>query len=211
MVAIVTLSKMHDNNILCNSFTEVGLSTNVCYGTIREFGAIKNSTDAFTFSTLTPYFIERNYFINYSLYFLLSIFPLILIIFKSTNFVQKNKFIFLSIICILFSMIFYSQVNDWGRYLNLTFLLQFLIVLKFIEMDPRKEKAKLNIKNFVILILVFFYLTTWHMPHCCNPGLGNGYSDIGFRIKKRILDNSQESTKYKDLPREYLRKFFKID
>ncbi len=49
------------------------------------------------------------------------------------------------------------------------------------------------------------------MPHCCNPSIGKGYSDIYVRIKKRILDNSNESTKYKDLPREYLRKFFNID
>ena len=49
------------------------------------------------------------------------------------------------------------------------------------------------------------------MPHCCNPNIGNGYSDIAFRIEKRLLDNSHESTKYKDLPREFLRKLFKID
>lgn len=210
MIVIFTLSNKHDNNILCNSLTDVGLSTNVCYGTIKEFGALKNSTEGF-FSIITPYFIQKNYIINYPLYFLLSIFPLILIIAKSTNYVQKNKIIFLSIFCILFSIIFYGRVNDWGRYLNVSFLLQFLIVLKFIEMDPIKEKTKFNIKKFLLLILVFFYLTTWHMPHCCNPEFGKGYSDIGFRIKKRILDNSEESTKYKDLPREYLRKLFKID
>ena len=78
-------------------------------------------------------------------------------------------------------------------------------------MDPEIEKTKFNKKKFISLTLIFFYLTTWHMPHCCNPELGKGYSDIGFRIKKRIIDNSEESTKYKDLPREYLRRFFKID
>jgi hypothetical protein len=211
MVAMVVFSNNHDNDILCNSVTDVGLSTDVCYGTIREFGALKNSTHSFSFSNLTSYFIQKNYFINYSLYFLLSIFPLILIIFKSNNIIYKKKFVFLSIFCILFSMLFYGQVNDWGRYLNVTFLLQFLIVLKYIEMDPGIEKTKFNKKKFISLILVFFYLTTWHMPHCCNPELGKGYSDIGFRIKKRIIDNSEESTKYKDLPREYLRRFFKID
>ena len=108
-------------------------------------------------------------------------------------------------------MIFYGQVNDWGRYLNVTFLLQFLIVLKFIEINPKKEKKDTKIKKFILLILTFFYLTSWHMPHCCNPNIGNGYSDIAFRIEKRLLDNSHESTKYKDLPREFLRKLFKID
>ena len=211
MFAIFTLSNSDDNNILFNSVTDVGLSTNICYGTIREFGALKDSTHTFTFSNLTPYFIQRNYLINYSLYFLLSTFPIILITIQSTNIAHKNKFIFLSIFCILFSMIFYGQVNDWGRYLNVTFLLQFLIVLKFIEINPKEEKKETKIKKFILLILTFFYLTSWHMPHCCNPNIGNGYSDIVFRIEKRLLDNSHESTKYKDLPREFLRKLFKID
>jgi hypothetical protein len=210
IIAIFTLSNKHDNTILCNSLNDVGLSTNVCYGTIREFGALKNSSESF-FSIITPYFIDKNYFLNYPLYFFLSILPLILIIIKSTNYTQKNKFIVLSIFCLLFSIIFYGRVNDWGRYLNAYFLLQFLIVLKFIEKDHIKINNKFNIKKIVLLILVFFYLTTWHMPHCCNPEFGKGYSDIGFRIKKRILDNSEESTKYKDLPREYLRKLFNID
>jgi len=49
------------------------------------------------------------------------------------------------------------------------------------------------------------------MPHCCNPEVGQGYYDVFKRIKSRIYDNSYESTKYKDLPRFYLRKILKID
>ena len=49
------------------------------------------------------------------------------------------------------------------------------------------------------------------MPHCCNPKLGKGYKSIYDRISWRLLDNSNESTKYKDLPRVYLRKLLKID
>ena len=49
------------------------------------------------------------------------------------------------------------------------------------------------------------------MPHCCNPKLGKGYISIYDRILMRIKDNSIESTKYRDLPRMYLRKLFKID
>ena len=49
------------------------------------------------------------------------------------------------------------------------------------------------------------------MPHCCNPGLGNGYYDIYNRIKVRIYDNSINSTKYNDIPRMFLRKIFRID
>jgi hypothetical protein len=41
--------------------------------------------------------------------------------------------------------------------------------------------------------------------------LGTGYITIYDRIKFRINDNSTESTKYKDIPREFLRKFFNIN
>ncbi len=208
VIIIINFSHMHDNNTLCNSVLDVGISTDVCNGTIKEFG-VKIGVG---FLVLLPYFLERNYFINYSLYFLLSLLPLALIIFSSSN-KNQNKLIliFLSIFCLLFSLTFFNIVNDWGRYFNIIFILQFLIILKFIEINKDQNEIKFYINKYILLILVFFYLTSWHMPHCCNPSIGKGYSDIYVRIKKRILDNSNESTKYKDLPREYLRKFFNID
>jgi len=53
-------------------------------------------------------------------------------------------------------------------------------------------------------------LTSWHMPHCCNPNLGSGYKDVYNRITFRLNDNSAESTKFNDVPRQFLRKLFNI-
>ena len=52
---ILKFSNSYDNILLCSSLSEVGLSSNVCYGTINE---LRSSA----FSPLWGYFLERNYF-----------------------------------------------------------------------------------------------------------------------------------------------------
>ena len=137
--------------------------------------------------------------------------PLFYAYYKSENFLFKNKLVFLLVFCFIFSLLFLPRVNDWGRYLNLTFLLQFLIFLKFIEIGLIKKNLYLNFKRYLKLLLILILLTSWHMPHCCNPKLGEGYFDFYSRVKSRIYDESYNSTKFKDLPREILRRLFKID
>ena len=90
-------------------------------------------------------------------------------------------------------------------------MLQFLIFLKVLELKLNQKEIKINLNRYLKIILILLYLSSWHMPHCCNPNLGDGYYDIYSRIQSRIYDESTESTKYKDLPREYLRKLFNID
>jgi hypothetical protein len=194
---------MHDNKVLCDSLRDIKLTANTCW-------AINDFKKKIIINPLFSYFIERNYFINYSLYFLLSILPLFLLVIQSSYKAQKKKLLLISIFCLFFSSIFYLQVNDWGRYLNVTFLVQFLIILKFIEADNEIKKIQNKIINTISFILIFFYLTSWHMPHCCNPSLGTGYRDVYNRIIFRLNDNSTETTKYIDKPRQFLRKFFNI-
>jgi len=203
MLVIFKISHLHNNKVLCNSLLDVNLSTSACW-------AINDFKNEILINSLFSYFIERKYFINYSLYFLFSIFPIVLLIFHSSNKIQKKKFLFLSFFCLIFSTTFYMNVNDWGRYLNVTFLVHFLIVLKFIEKDIEREEIKNKLIKPITFIFIFIYLTSWHMPHCCNPNLGSGYKDIYYRIKFRLNDNSIETTKYNDGPRLFLRKLFNI-
>ena len=90
-------------------------------------------------------------------------------------------------------------------------MIQFLIFLKVLGLKLNQKQIKINLNKYLKIILIFLYLFNWHMPHCCNPNLGDGYYDIYNRIQSRIYDESTESTKYKDLPRQYLRKLFNID
>ena len=89
-------------------------------------------------------------------------------------------------------------------------MLQFLIFLKVLELKLNQKEIKINLNRYLKIILILLYYPAG-MPHCCNPNLGDGYYDIYSRIQSRIYDESTESTKYKDLPREYLRKLFNID
>ena len=203
MLVIFKISHLHNNKVLCDSLLDVHLTTNSCW-------AINDFKSEIIINSLFSYFIEKKYFINYSLYFLLSVFPLFLIVSQSNNHILKKRFLFFSIFCLIFSTVFYMQVNDWGRYLNVTYLVHFLIILKFIEKDVEREKIQNKLIKSIILIFIFIYLTSWHMPHCCNPNLGSGYKDIYYRIKFRLNDNSIESSKYNDGPRQFLRKLFNI-
>jgi hypothetical protein len=200
---IFNISHLHNNKVLCDSLFDVNLTPSTCWA-INDF---KTKT---IIKSLFSYFIEKNYFINYSFYFLLSIFPLFFLVLQSSNLIQKKQFLFLSVFCLIFSTAFYMQVNDWGRYLNATFLIHFLIILKFIEKDIKKEKIENKLIKNISLIFIFIYLTSWHMPHCCNPNLGSGYKDVYNRITFRLNDNSAESTKFNDVPRQFLRKLFNI-
>ena len=201
---ILKISHLHDNDALCNSLLNVNLTRNSCW-------AINDFKNQIVFTSLLPYFLEKNYFTNYSIYFFLTFLPLIILIIQSENRLIKNNFIILSLLSLTFSMSFFIQVNDWGRYLNVIFLLQFLLVLSFTKQDKNQSVKKNNFFYLIKLFLIFIFLTAWHMPHCCNPKLGKGYKSIYDRISWRLLDNSNESTKYKDLPRVYLRKLLKID
>lgn len=203
MILFWKFSHLHNNKILCNSLLDVNLTTNTCW-------AINDFKDKFH-SNIIPYLKSKNYFINYSIYFFLSVLPLTLLVLQSKNRAKKIKFLFYSCLCLFFSFLFYLHVNDWGRYLNVTFLIQFLVTLKFIENDFVIDNIKINLSKIINLIFIFFYLTTWHMPHCCNPNLGLGYKDIYYRIKFRLYDTSTETTKYQDLPRKFLRKLLRIN
>ena len=80
IIIIYKFSYLYDNILLCSSLAEVGISKNVCYGTINELKVTS------VFSPLWQYFLERNYFFNYTLYILgLTIFPLAYFYFNSTN------------------------------------------------------------------------------------------------------------------------------
>ena len=206
MFFIFSFDIHHDNDLLCDSLKEIGLSTDVCYGSINDLRRVES-----VFFSLWAYLSERNYLFNYSFYTLISLSPLVYIYLTAGNFIFKKKLFLLLLFCFIFSLIFIPRVNDWGRYLNVSFLLQFLVCLKFIEINFKLKKHEINLNKSIKIVLILILITSWHMPYCCNPNLGNGYYDIFKRIKSRITDETTNSTKYKDVPREFLRKFLKID
>lgn len=204
---VIILLFPHNTQLICQSLINLGLSKGICFGVISDFSAGRS------FSIIIPYFKEKNYFTNYFIYFLISYVPIVAGILNINDRFYKKKFFLISLFCLLFTSPFFLIVNDWGRYFFVHFILQSMLLIMMLRIYPEKKPIifKNNLIKILLLFFLIIYLGSWHMPHCCNPKIGAGYKDIYDRIKFRLNDNSTETTKYQDKPREYLRKFLKIN
>ena len=104
-------------------------------------------------------------------------------------------------------------VNDWGRYLNIHFILITVIFASIFLSDKNYLNNKINIRNPLLIVVLLIYSLSWHMPHCCYNKFGNGIYYFYERINFRINDTSEESTKYgednlRNLAIRYLKFFF---
>ena len=100
--------------------------------------------------------------------------------------------------------------------LNINFInhgLLFALTLKNHSNTFRLNFSKQNIfKKLSIAIVIFFYLTSWFMPHCCRTEIGDGYKSIYSRISFRLFDESNETLKYgTDYPRLILRNILNLN
>ena len=199
--------KVPYGNEICQSLIDLGINNEICNGVIRDF-ANPNTFDLNLIYNNLKYLSNFNYFSQYSSYIILNYLPIILIFYKSVLDGKINfKFFFIFAVSILFLSPLILLTTDWGRYLNNLFILHILCFHFLIK--------KLNIKNInfsllkklLIFPILLIYLTIWHMPHCCQKKVGNGYIYVGERIIFRINDESDETHKFgQDKPREMLKK-----
>ena len=122
----------------------------------------------FQFLLLYGVIFLRGIIFTLLLYTLLTLSPLVIYYLNLENKKFSNQILLLTSFCFLFSLIFILRVNDWGRYLNITFMLQFLIFLKVLELKLNQKEIKINLNRYLKIILILLYLSSWHMPHCCN-------------------------------------------
>ena len=211
---IFLFSHLHDNNLLCKSLLNLNLSKSVCGAVIAEYKGKQ------TFSLIFPYFFERNYFRTYSLITILNFLPIFVYFFfqEQTSKVKSAKFFYIifTLVCFLFTLPIFLIVNDWGRYLNIHFISQGLLFAFIIKNYPDTFKIQFSkyfiFKKLLIAIVIFFYITSWFMPHCCRADIGDGYKSIYNRISFRLLDDSNETLKYGiDYPRLILRKILNLN
>lgn len=211
---IFLFSHLHDNNLLCKSLLNLNLSKSVCGAVIAEYKGKQ------TFSLIFPYFFERNYFRTYGLITILNFLPIFVYFFfqEQTSKVKSAKFFYIifTLVCFLFTLPIFLIVNDWGRYLNIHFISQGLLFAFIIKNYPDTFKIQFSkyfiFKKLLIAIVIFFYITSWFMPHCCRADIGDGYKSIYNRISFRLLDDSNETLKYGiDYPRLILRKILNLN
>ena len=202
----VMFLKVPFNNEICQSLINLNINKDICNGVIRDF----TSPSTFSFKLIyrnLNYLNNFNYFSQYSIYIFLNYLPIIIIFFKSiTNGTLNSKFIIFFIISILFLTPLILLTTDWGRYLNILFILH-IVYFHFLIKNLNIENLNLSLfKKFFILPIIILYLTVWHMPHCCQKNVGNGYIYIVERILFRINDESNETHKFgKDKPRELIK------
>ena len=219
ILLIFFYSHKHNNNQLCQSLIKLNLNQNICAGTINDYSGLASSEGLLRKPFLFDYFQSKNYYKLYGLVFFLNFLPIISYFFLIKK-NQKNKsaifnYIILSLACLIFTLPILLIANDWGRYLNIHFLchsILFAIFIKNNSYNIKNIRKKYSItKNFILSFLIFLYLITWYMPHCCQDKIGNGYKSLFDRVKFRIYDESLETTKFgTDFPRLLIRNIFNI-
>ena len=195
--------------LLCESLTNLKLSANICNGVIRDFSnPIFFTKDSFI--RVLNIVNDKNYFTNHSIYLFLNFLPIIInLLNKKLAQKIRIKFLLLSIISTLFLLPLILITTDWGRYLNVLFIIH-IVYLHFLIKNLRLVNFELStIKKIIIIPILFLYLTSWHMPHCCQVKVGNGFYYVGERILFRINDESNETHKFgKDTAREIVKYIF---
>mgnify|MGYP001246612591 CR=1 FL=1 len=193
--------------LVCNRLIDNGLSPEICTGALTEifFSNYLNSYKSFG---LFEYIISYGYIKTYTIAILLFFTPLILFLFFQK---LDKKDIKIFIIFLIFQLIFVASifivVNDWGRYLNIYFILILVFVSYFFLEEKVREIKKFNFKRLIIVFFLILYASSWHMPHCCQKNLGKGLESF----KDRIFFRINNPTKYNDLSRKIILKLLRVN
>ncbi len=187
--------------IVCNKLINVGLTTEICKGALTE---ILFSKYIYSFASLgiKDYILSNNYIKTYLFSILLFFVPFLIFLKNNTKPNTFKIIIFFNIVFIILMFSIFYVVNDWGRYLNILFVFN-LILVSYFFLDKKNFIAiDLNLKNFLMLITLLIYSLAWHMPHCCQKELGSGI----FSLKERIDYRLSNPTEYEDKTREFILK-----
>jgi len=194
-------------DLVCNRLIENGLSSEICTGALTEiiFSKYLNSYKSFG---LLEYIISYGYLKTYTISIILFFIPLIIFLFsQNTNKKEKNIFIIFLIFQLIFLISIFIVVNDWGRYLNIYFILNLVFISYFFLEKRKKDIKNLNFKNIIFSLILIIYAASWHMPHCCQKNLGKGLASF----KDRILFRINNPTDYNDLSRAFILKLLRIN
>ena len=125
------------------------------------------------------------YFMIYGLGFVLGFLPLI-ILFKKAQFVKNINFLPNATPFLIFILLFLSTAPiyyaglDWGRYLNISYISSFIILIFSLGnniLSIKEEnyfKTDKKIKNFLLIIAIIFYGFSWTVPICCELSFKSG-------------------------------------
>ena len=201
LILVTLFSSSNDPNtpnIICEKIISFNINENVCNGPIKD--TFLNQTIFLKVINHTIFYIKNFNYFYYFYYFFLFLVSIIFIFL----FVEKPKlnnkiylFFLFNLIQIIFLLFLFIIVNDWGRYLNIYFIITSLVLIKFFNFNIRYNNLFAKI---LILALIVSNMTLWNMPHCCSKKFGNGL----FSLKERIEIRLNTANGYNDRPREIL-------
>lgn len=185
MFPIFFWGKTIDGAAICADLAGKGLSENICNGVLsfQKPGLINgvnyNANVGFNYANAAEHLFV------YGTALILGLLPLLFNIkFLKNSIITLRNFFIVFIFLFLFSALLFLTAVDWGRWINIHFillLLTFTLLLKDNSSDqmpnwsneylilPRLWKTKghssVLLNNAVFLVIVLLYLTLWHMEH----------------------------------------------
>lgn len=174
MIPLYLFGRTINGSIICSGLMEKGLSGNICNGVLSIPVGIK---DVFKCAK------ENEYFSNYSIAFFLGLVPFVLYIkFSKHQVVTLRKFFVAFFFLFLFSSPLFILAVDWGRWINIHFMLLLFtstLLLKDKSCEskvswskeylaiPRLWKSETTLSklsnNMVFFLISFSYVTLWCM------------------------------------------------
>ena len=201
LILVTLFSSSNDPNtpnIICEKIISFNINENVCNGPIKD--TFLNQTIFLKVINHTIFYIKNFNYFYYFYYFFLFLVSIIFIFLSVEKPKLNNKiylFFLFNLIQIIFLLFLFIIVNDWGRYLNIYFIITSLVLIKFFNFNIRYNNLFAKI---LILALIVSNMTLWNMPHCCSKKFGNGL----FSLKERIEIRLNTANGYNDRPREIL-------
>ncbi|SDB22170.1 hypothetical protein SAMN03097699_0160 [Flavobacteriaceae bacterium MAR_2010_188] len=177
IIPIYFFGKEIPNGIICQDLISQNLHPSICEG-ILSWPANYSVKDAL------KVIISKHYIKTYGYCFILAIIPY-LFFFKILSNKPKMFKIYILLLCsaYMFTIPLFLLAIDWGRWLNIHFILTLFICLQLLDKKDRKlsnlskwmdceisipkiiKPKTIYLNNLIVIILTFLYINTWKMKH----------------------------------------------
>lgn len=178
MLPIVIYGSSIDGYTICSDLKESGLPDSICSG-------ILSWPQNYGWKNVAAFAVESNYLFVYGTTFSLSLIPFILQVkFMNQPMINLKKFFVVFGLLLLFSGPLFIFAVDWGRWINIHFMLLLFISTLFLkkESDDKNLKAlsptvsmptiltgrnasSKRTNDVLFLLITLAYIALWSMPH----------------------------------------------
>lgn len=178
MIPIYLFGRNINSSVICSELLEKGFSANICSGVL-------NWPADFGIAEVLKFANNADYYSSYSICLFLGLIPFVLFIkYSGQQAITLKHFLIAFLLLFLFSLPLFALAIDWGRWLNIHFMMLLFTSILLLEYTPRKvgtvwyesdltipylwKSKTVSLKllnNIVFLLLCIAYATLWHMMH----------------------------------------------